>query len=100
LISGGTYVRLASLFPTHSADQFQAGPKACLQLTPGNLRPGRAALYRIHLGPAPEPVQRRYDMLAARRLTAPALLTLTLAYLAAATKAGARVAGSDPGWHA
>jgi hypothetical protein len=39
-------------------------------------------------------------MLTARRLTASALLTPTLAYLATATKAGARVAGSDQGWHA
>jgi hypothetical protein len=99
LVSGGTNDRLA-LFPTHSADQFRAGPKACLQLTPGDLRPGRAALYRIHLGPTPEPVQRRSDMLTARPLTAPALPTLTLAYLATATNAGARLAGSDAGWHA
>ena len=39
-------------------------------------------------------------MLTARRLTASALLTLTLAYLATATNAGARLAGSDAGWHA
>ena len=39
-------------------------------------------------------------MLTARPLTAPALPTLTLAYLATATNAGPRLAGSDAGWHA
>jgi hypothetical protein len=100
LISGGTNDRLGSLFPHAQCGSVPSRPKACLQLTPGDLRPGRAALYRIHLGPTPEPVQRRSDMLTARRLTASALLTPTLAYLATATKAGARVAGSDQGWHA